>query len=169
MNNTISRTGERVLGVIGIVFNVLTIILLALMMTSLSGFEGTEQHQQLEQEILNDPMFQTADEAQMALETFNAFLGGFGVFGWILVAFLIISTIFAVLALVKLKGNRNVRMAGGFFIVAGLFAGILSLTSILFYIAAIMCFVRKPPMRDDDLLRKDDNTYADENTPYRPL
>lgn len=169
MNNTLSRTGERILGIIGIVFNILTIILFAVMITSLSGFEGTPEHQQMEQDFLNDPMFQTQEEAEMALDTFNTFLSGINVIGWGLVALLVISTIFAVLAIVNLKGNRNAKMAGAFFIVAGLFAGILSLTSILFYIAAIMCFVRKAPMQDEDLLRKDDAIQRDEDTPYRPL
>jgi len=44
------------------------------------------------------------------------------------------------------------------FIVAGVLSGIISLTSILFYIAAIMCFVRKPPYQDE---------FSDPHEPYQ--
>lgn len=169
MNNRISRTGERVLGIIGTVFNVLAIILIAYLITSLSGFEGSQEQQQMEQELLNDPMFANPEEAQMAVDMVNTMIAGSGIIGWVIIAILIISTIFAVLAIVNLKRDRNAKLAGIFFILAGLFAGLLSITSILFYIAAIMCFARKPPMRDDDLLRKDDNLHREDETPYRPL
>lgn len=167
--NSISRTGERVLGIIGIVFNVLVIILAAIAITSLSGFEGSQEHQQVEQELLNDPVFTNPEEAQMAVDFFNSFMAGFGLIGWVFTGLLVISTIFAVLAIVNLKGNRNAKLAGLFFILAGLFAWILTPTSILFYIAAIMCFVRKAPMQDDELLRKETDVYSGNDTPYRPL
>lgn len=159
-NGTISRTGERVLGIIGIVFNIIAIILFAWLITSLSSLEGTPEFEEFQQEIMNDPTFEgSPEEAQMFMEFF---MDGIGVFGWVIVALLVLSTIFAIVALVNLKKTRSAQLAGIFFILAGLLAGVLSLTSILFYIAAIMCFVRKPPMREDELYRKDDGLHRDD-------
>jgi len=159
-NGTISRTGERVLGIIGIVFNILAIILLAWLITSINGLEGTAEFEQFEQDIMNDPAFEgSPEEAQMVVDFI---IGGTGVFGWALVAMLALSTILAIVALINLKKHSNASLAGVFFILAGLLAGVLSLTSILFYIAAIMCFVRKPQMRDDELHRRDDGANRNE-------
>lgn len=197
-NRTISRTGEKVLGIIGIVFNVITIILFAWLLSSLAGLEGTAEFDQFEEDIMNDPAFEgSPEEAQLVVDFI---VNGAGVFGWAIVALLVISTILAIVALLNLKKASSAGLAGTFFIIAGLFAGVLSLTSILFYIAAIMCFVRKPPKDDDELHRKDevvyredtvretddpiyrendvrrtddsirsDDTRRDDDTPYRPL
>ena len=160
-NGTISRTGERVLGIIGIVFNVIGIILLAWLITSLDNLEGTAEFEEFQQEIMNDPAFEgSPEEAQMVVEFI---MDSVGVFGWVIVALLVLSTIFAIVALINLKKTRSAQLAGIFFILAGLLAGVLSLTSILFYIAAIMCFVRKPPMREDELYRKDGGVYREDD------
>lgn len=161
-NGSISRTGERVLGIIGIVFNVVGIILLAWLITSISSLEGTPEFEEFQQEFMNDPAFQgNPEEAQMVLDLM---VGGAGVIGWIIVAMLVLSTIFAIVAVINLKNERNAKIAGIFFILAGLLAGVLSLTSILFYVAAIMCFVRKPPMREEDLYTNNDPVYRDDAT-----
>lgn len=160
-NDIINRTGERVLGIIGIVFNVIGIILLAWLITSIDNLEGTAGFEQFEQEILNDPAFEgSPEEAQMVVEFI---MGSLEVVGWVTVVILSLSTIFAIVALINLKKTRNVQLAGIFFILAGVLAGVLSMTSILFYIAAIMCFVRKPPMREDEMYRKDDSGYREDN------
>lgn len=172
----IKRTGEKVLGIVGTVFNILGIILSIIMITSLAGFENSDMHRQMEQDLRNDPMMTSPEEAQMAVEAFNAFVQGFDVVGWVLIILLAISTVFAILAMTKLKSIGSANTAGIFFIIAGIFAGILSLTSILFYIAAIMCFVRKPPMREDELMgpstgqgTPSEPVMRGEDTPYRPL
>lgn len=160
-NGIISRTGERILGIIGIVFNVISIILLAWLITSLSGLEGTQEFEEFQQDIMNDPAFEgSPEEAQMVVDVV---MDSAGVFGWAMVALLVLSTILAIVALINLKKTRSAKLAGIFFILAGLLAGVLSLTSILFYIAAIMCFVRKPPMRDNELHRKDDGEYREDD------
>lgn len=154
MNNEIvSRGAEKTLGVIGIIFNLLTIALLVIGLLSFSNIQNTTEFQQFEQEILNDPTFASEQDAQLFLDTFAS---SFNIIGWVIVALLAISTILAILAIVNLRNNRNPKAAGVFFIIAGLFAGLLSLTSILFYIAAIMCFVRKGTKRDHDHSRRDD-------------
>lgn len=161
-NGVISRTGERVLGIIGIVFNVIGIILLAWLITSLDNLEGTAEFEQFQQEIMNDPAFEgSPEEAQMVVEFI---MNSVGVFGWVGVAILVLSTIFAIVALMNLKKTRSAQLAGIFFILAGLLAGVLSLTSILFYIAAIMCFVRKPNVREDEMYRKDDGLHREDHT-----
>lgn len=160
-HGTISRTGERVLGIIGIVFNVIGIILLAWLITSINNFDGTAEFEQFQQEIMNDPAFEgSPEEVQMAMDFV---MESVGVFGWVMVAFLVISTILAIVALVNLKKTSSAKLAGIFFILAGLMAWVLTPTSILFYIAAIMCFVRKPPMREDKLHRTDDSVYREDD------
>ncbi|MFD1032051.1 DUF4064 domain-containing protein [Metaplanococcus flavidus] len=160
-NGSISRTGERVLGIIGIVFNVIGIILLAWLITSINNLEGTAEFEEFQQDFMNDPAFEgNPEEAQMVMDLMRE---GAGVVGWVIVAILVLSTILAIVAVMNLKKTRSAQLAGIFFILAGLLAGVLSPTSILFYIAAIMCFVRKPPMREDELHRKDDRLYRDDN------
>ena len=191
---TVNRAGEKVLGIIGIVFNILAIALIGFGMASYSSVQGTPEFQQyIEDEIMADPAFSNPEEAQMVIDMMSS---SFNIVGWVLIALLALSTIFAIVALINLRKRGKASMAGVFFILAGLFAGLLSLTSILFYIAAIMCFVRKPRasnnqnLRDDDFkyqedqlrrkedsvrredeLRRDDTTTTrnDDDTPYRPL
>lgn len=191
---TVNRAGEKVLGIIGIVFNILAIALIGFGMASYSSVQGTPEFQQyIEDEIMADPAFSNPEEAQMVIDMMSS---SFNIVGWVLIALLALSTIFAIVALINLRKRGKASMAGVFFILAGLFAGLLSLTSILFYIAAIMCFVRKPRasnnqnLRDDDFkyqedqlrrkeesvrredeLRRDETatTRNDDDTPYRPL
>lgn len=173
---SIKRTGEKALGIIGSIFNVIGIILSIIVITSLSGFEGSQMQMQLEEEIRNDPNLTNPGDVEMTMDMVNSFVQGFDVLGWIVVALLVVSTVFAILAITKLKSFDTANTAGIFFILAGVFAGILSLTSILFYIAAIMCFVRKPPLREDELMGRNNETATrtdavtrEDDTPYRPL
>lgn len=179
---TVNRAGEKVLGVIGIVFNLLAIGLIAFAMAS---FENTPEFKQyMEEEMMTDPTIATED-VQMVMDMMTS---GFGVVSWVMIAVLALSTLLAIAALVNLRKKGNASAAGVFFIIAGLFAGLLTLTSILFYIAAIMCFVRKPRIRQNQKLRDDDFKYQedqfhrkeeslpadqptrhDDDTPYRPL
>lgn len=185
--DTVNRAGEKVLGIIGIIFNILAIALVGFAMASYSNVQGTPEFQEfIESEIMSDPEFSTPEEAQMVIDMMSS---SFNVIGWILIAFLVLSTIFAILALVNLRKKGKASTAGVFFILAGLFDGLLSLTSILFYIAAIMCFVRKPSVQNNQNVRDDDFKYQedqlrrkeesvsredttnrnDDDTPYRPL
>ena len=185
----VSRGAEKALGIIGIVFNLIIIASMIFLISNSGNFQNSPQFQQIEEEIRNNPSFTNPQDAQAAVDAFAA---SFGAVGWTPVALLAISTLFAILALLNLRRDKNAKLAGAFFIIAGLFAGILSLTSILFYIAAIMCFVRraKRPRNDgtnyrdidrdgrtDDYSRRNDTTGSrtddalqkKEDTPYRPL
>lgn len=181
--DTVNRAGEKVLGIIGIVFNILVMALIGVVMASYSTMP--EMQQFMEDEILADPTITNPEDVQVMLDMMSS---GFNVMGWVMIALLGLSTILAIVAVVNLRKKGNASAAGVFFIIAGLFAGLLSLTSILFYIAAIMCFVRKPgrqnnqKLRDDDFkyqedqyrskedsLTSDPTTRTDNDTPYRPL
>ena len=157
---TVNRAGEKVLGIIGIVFNILAIALIGFAMASYSNVQGTPEFQQfIEEEIMSDPEFSTPEEAKMVMDMMST---SFGVVGWVLIALLAFSTILAIVALVNLRKTEKASIAGVLFIVAGLFAGLLSLTSILFYIAAIMCFVRKPRIQNNQNMRDDDFKYQED-------
>lgn len=180
---TVNRAGEKVLGIIGIVFNILFIGLMGFAMVSYSN--APEFRQYMEEEMMADPTITNPEEVEMIM---NVMSSGFGIVGWVVIALLALSTLLAIIAIISLRKKGNASTAGVFFILAGLFAGLLSLTSILFYVAAIMCFVRKPrvqqtqTLRDDDFKyqedefqRKEDSfnndttTQKDDDTPYRPL
>ena len=77
----------------------------------------------------------------------EVFIDLFGLFGWGFIILLVISLVLNIIGIVSVNKNKKPKNAGILFIVAGLFAGVLSLTSILLYVAAIMCFVRKPPIQ----------------------
>ncbi|MGK7379027.1 DUF4064 domain-containing protein [Planococcus sp. 1R117A] len=163
----VSRGGEKALGIIGIVFNILAIALIVFSILSFGDVQNNPEFRQyLEDQMLNDPALSTNPaEAQVLID---GLLASFGVVGWIIVGLLAISTVLALLAIAKLGRNRNPKLAGIFFIIAGLFAGLLSLTSILFYIAAIMCFVRKPRdngrgVQDEETLRRENERLRDDN------
>lgn len=175
----VSRSVEKVLGVIGIVFNLLAIALIIFSIFSLGNVENEPEFREfLEEQIMSDPAMTDVGDVQGLVD---GLLTSFDVIMWVLVGLLAISTLFAFLAIGRLGKNANPNMAGVFFIVAGLFAGVMSLTSILFYIAAIMCFVRKASngngkdlqdnsnlqrendrLRDQDSLRHDDQRIREE-------
>lgn len=142
-----SRTGEIVLGVISSVFTVTAIILMSLFVIGgNAAFQDELFTTGVQQEILNNPTF-IGQDVELAIENLNAFTDIFSVLGWGLVAALVISLILNIIGIVAVVKNRNPKLAGIMFIAAGLFAWVISLTSILLYIAAIMCFVRKPPVK----------------------
>ncbi|KQL34974.1 DUF4064 domain-containing protein [Psychrobacillus sp. FJAT-21963] len=142
-----SRTGEKVLGIISAIFTLLAIILMAIIVTTGSAAIQDEAfNTEFEQQILNDPTL-TGQDAEAIAQLVDILPSVFGVFGWGFVVALVISLILNIVGIVSISKNKNPKLAGIMFILAGLFAGIISLTSILLYIAAIMCFVRKPPVQ----------------------
>lgn len=156
----VNRAGEKVLGVIGLVFNILAIILFVYLITSFSNEQNKAEFERyMEEEVANDPTLAELGDTQMIVDTF---MTSFAVISWVIVGLLVISSIFAILALVNLGKNRSAKLAGAFFIIAGLFAFVLSPTSILFYIAAIMCFVRRPSAQDRDFSRDEEVHLRDD-------
>lgn len=142
-----SRIGEIVLGVISAVFTAISVVVVSLIVISGSAVIQDEMfNSSLQQEILNDPTL-TGQDAEIIVQIVDLLPNVFGVFGWGFVIALIISLVLNIVGVVSITKNKNSKLAGIMFILAGIFAGILTLTSILLYIAAILCFVRKPPVQ----------------------
>ncbi|MEK4487465.1 DUF4064 domain-containing protein [Psychrobacillus sp. FSL H8-0484] len=140
-----SRTGEIVLGVISAIISVISVISLSLLIIGGSAtFQEAEFSNILEQEILNDP---TLEDPVLVAQGVDTFINLFTVLGWVFVIAILISLVLNIFGIVFIAKNKNAKLAGIMFILAGVFAGIISFTSILLYIAAILCFVRKPPVQ----------------------
>lgn len=142
-----SRIGELVLGVISAIFTVLAIIVVSfLVVTGSAAFQDESFKAEIQQEILNDPNLGGQD-AEMFVQVFDVLPNAFSTFGWGFVIALVISLVLNIVGIFAIMKNNKPKLAGIMFILAGVFAGVISLTSILLYIAAIMCLVRKPPVQ----------------------
>lgn len=159
-----SRTGEVALGIIGTILNVIFLIVVTLGVIGSSAMNNEEFQQMFEEEMMADPAMTQQDMMYM-----NDFMDGaanlIGVVGWVFVGALAISVILSIIAVVKVSKNKSPKTAGVLFIFAGLLSGILLLAPILFYIAAIMCFVRKAPVQNVD----DPYYHTDTQPPHQPL
>lgn len=147
-----SRTAEKVLSIISAVFTLITVIMsfvgLAFWKTLTSD---PAWRREVEMELLADPEF-TPGDVEFIFSLLNFFEG----FYWFIIIALIISFILTIVGIINIWNNKNPKLAGIMFIVGGVLAGLLSLTSILLYIAGILCFTRKPPLTTDQ-------TFVDEN------
>lgn len=142
-----SRTGEIVLGVISAIMTFLSIILVVVLVVSGSSILKDEEFKGDFQNIIADDPAYTEADIQMIDDNMALAVDAFNIFGWVFIIILVISLILNIVGIVSVSKNKNPKLAGIMFIIAGVFAGIISLTSILLYIAAIMCFVRKPPVQ----------------------
>ena len=160
-----SRVGEVALGIIGTILNVILLVFATFAVVAVSNADTGEVKQYIEEEmVMTDPTM-TSEDIAMAKDFIGAFLDVFGIVGWVLVITLLISVILSIIAVVKVSKNKSPKTAGILFIFAGLLSGILLLAPILFYIAAIMCFVRKTPVHDEQ-----DPYYNNEvHQPQQPL
>lgn len=163
-----SRVGEVALGIIGTILNVILLVVVMLAVVGASNADTVELKQMLEEEIvLADPAM-TQEDVAMFNDALDVGFDIFGVVGWVLVITLLISVILSIIAVVKVSKNKSPKAAGIMFIFAGFLSGILLLAPILFYIAAIMCFVRKAPVQYGQ-----DPYYNNEvehtNPPHQPL
>ena len=163
-----SRAGEVALGIIGTILNVILLVVVTLAVVGASNADTVELKQMFEEEIvLADPAM-TQEDVAMFNDALDVGLDVFGVVGWVLVATLLISVILSIMAVVKVSKNKSPKAAGIMFIFAGLLSGILLLAPILFYIAAIMCFVRKTPVHHEQDLYYN-NEVERTNPPHQPL
>lgn len=114
---------------------------------------------EFEAELYSTPEM-TQDDIDIFLSMFNL-VGGFM---WLGIIFAAVSLLLTIIGLVKVWNNSNAKLAGILFIVAGLLGGVVSLPSILLYIAGILCLTKKPPLLEDTL-------YVDEmnDGSMRPL
>ncbi|CAM3219552.1 DUF4064 domain-containing protein [Filibacter tadaridae] len=146
-----NRTAEKVLSIISAVFTVIGVILSFITMAFLNYIKSDPAvRSEIEAELLTDPAFKPGD-MEIVFGIFDA-LGGFM---WLIIIALIISLILTIVGIVSIWNNKNPKLAGTMFIIGGLLAGILSLTSILLYIAGILCFTKKPPLQDKTIYTDD--------------
>lgn len=149
------RTAEIVLGIIGTVFNIIAIVMMGIIVRVVSEVKNNTQLQdelvaEFKAQLTNDPQFKDTDVQTFADSMISA-INFLGPFGWFIIICFIISLIAGIVGMVLVVRTKNrATFAGSMFLVAGVFAGIISLTSIVYYIVAIMCFVRKPKAEEDN-------------------
>lgn len=158
--NFMSRTGEIALGVISAIMTLLSIILVTILVVTGSNAMNDELFNSEFQDIIAEDPTMTETDLQIINDNMPAVIDAFSIFGWVFVFILVISLILNVIGIISISKNKNPKLAGIMFIIAGLFAGILSPTSILLYIAGILCFVRKPPVQ----LAEQEEYYTTEKT-----
>ncbi|WP_339253422.1 DUF4064 domain-containing protein [Sporosarcina sp. FSL W8-0480] len=155
------RTAEKVLSIIAVILTAIGTITGFLVMAVFNLLKNDPTFkQEIEMDLLADPALTPAD-VDMVLSLLNS-AGGFL---WVLIIFMIISIVLNIIGIVNIWKDKNAKLAGIMFIIAGLLGGILSLPSILLYIAAILCFTKKPPLQDN--LQFEDQSYNSDG--MRPL
>lgn len=139
------RTAEKVLGIISAVFTFLAIIGNIVVFGFIKVLSSDPvMRQELEMDLISEEGF-TPEDTEMIMGIIDS-LAGLGV---ILTIVMVISLIATIIGIVYIWNDKNRKLAGAMFIVGGLFAFVLSVTSILLYIAAILCFTKKPPIEDE--------------------
>ena len=127
---------EKVLALIASILNVFGIASTGIVLYSVENlFKSDAFQRQMTEDIQNDvdALF-TAKELQMIFD----FVGSVG---WFVIVVLVISLILGTAGMIKL--HSDTRLAGILFIGAGIFACLISISSIFYYIAAFLCFNKK--------------------------
>lgn len=154
------RTAEKVLAIIGVIFTAISLIISFIGLAMIKVFTEDEAiRAEIEMDLFSAPEF-TTEEVEFIL-TMIDFLEGFM---WGFIILLLISFAVTIIGIIFMWNNKNSKLAGVMFILGGLFAFIFTPTSILLYIAGILCFTRKPPYTDDSQIAGE---YPDET--MRPL
>lgn len=135
-----NRTPERILSIISVIFTALALIPSFLVVAFGKALSDGEIREEIEMDLLNDPEL-TGEETDMVLSILESISG----FGWFFVFVFLISLIATIVGMIAIWNNKNPKLAGIMFIIAGLFALVLTPTSIMLYIAAILSFTKKPP------------------------
>lgn len=142
MSLSISRTAERVLSIIAAILSALGVVGIVLIGSVFRmAMNDPLVYSEMEAEMLRDGTL-TAADVEMVFSLFESLMS----FVWVILVVAIIGLILNIVGIVQIWNNKNPKLAGTLFIIAGLLAGILSLASILLYIAGIMCFTKKPPL-----------------------
>lgn len=141
------RTAEKALSIISAVFTVISIIFGFISLSFVKMMNADQAFRlEMETELLSTPDL-SAEEAQLILSFIDLFEG----FIWIILVMLIISLIATIIGIIFIWNNKNPKLAGVMFIIAGLLVFLFSPTSIMLYIAAILCFTKKPPYTPEQL------------------
>ncbi|MBE1555146.1 DUF4064 domain-containing protein [Sporosarcina limicola] len=140
-----NRTAEKALSIISAVFTTVGIISSFILMAFVNFLKtDSDFRQDIEADALLNPNLNPGD-----MELFFSFLDVFGGFMWLIIAGLIVSLILIIIGIVNIWNNKNPKLAGMMFIIAGLTGGLVMLPSILLYIAGILCLTKKSPMKDE--------------------
>ncbi|TMU87446.1 DUF4064 domain-containing protein [Bacillus sp. BHET2] len=139
----VKRTGEVVMGIIGIVLSALfSIIGIVFSM----GTNSNETMSQLKEGMENDPNMQSSGMTAGDIDSIMAAAESMGSY---LVILGIIASILGIIAVLTIVKNRKPVLSGILFIIASLVIGLGTVgfgfvPGLLFLIAGIMAFVRKP-------------------------
>ncbi len=158
----LNRTAEKVLSIIAVILTAIGVIFgfIGMAFINLVKNDPTIQRDFENEMLMTDPAMTQAD-LDTVYTVFN-FMGGFI---WLIIIGMIISVVLNIIGIVNIWKNKNAKLAGIMFIIAGLLGGIISLPSILLYVAAILCFTKKPTLQDD--LQYTDQSYDGDG--MRPL
>jgi len=138
----LKRTGEITLGIIGIILSALTTLLGM-------GFRWISDSEEFKSvifdEAINDPAVNPED-----IDMIFSFMAGAG---WALIIAAVLGVILGIIGVISIKGNKHPKLAGLMFIIGAVLVGIISfgigfLPALLYLIAGIMCFARKPSLPD---------------------
>ncbi|HEX5564178.1 MAG TPA: DUF4064 domain-containing protein [Sporosarcina sp.] len=140
-----NRTAEKVLSIIALVLNVIGAIVAFIGLAVFNLLKNDPSFkQEFEMEMMADPALTSAD-----IEAMYAVMNVLGGFIWLIIIGIIISIVLNIIGIVNIWKNKNAKLAGIMFIIAGALGGLLSLQSILLYVAAVLCFTKKPPLQDN--------------------
>lgn len=141
----LNRTAEKVLSIIALVLNVIGAIVAFIGLAVFNLLKNDPSFkQEFEMEMMADPALTSAD-----IEAMYAVMNVLGGFIWLIIIGIIISIVLNIIGIVNIWKNKNAKLAGIMFIIAGALGGLLSLQSILLYVAAVLCFTKKPPLQDN--------------------
>ena len=148
------RTTEKVLAIISAVFTVIFTIFGFIGLGFLKMVTSDPANRvDFEKELLDFDSTLTTSDFEVMYES----LGLFESLSWFLIILLIISLITTIIGLVFIWNNKNSKLAGIMFIISGLFAFVLTPTSILLYIAGILCFTKKAPLVAESVYSNEQN------------
>lgn len=147
-----SRTAEKVISILSVVLTAIGVFISFAAMAVFNYLKSdTLIKEEFEAEILLiDPTITPEN-----IEVIYGAMGVMGGFMWLIIISLIISLILTIIGIVNIWKNKNPKLAGTMFVIAGLTAGIISLTSILLYIVGILCFTKKSPLTNEPQFEDD--------------
>lgn len=131
-----NRTIEKILAMIASILNVFGIATTGIIVVSIDSLFRADG---VQQQLFGDVQQRTGTD--FTLTDLYDLSQVFDAVSWFVIVVLIISLILGTAGMIKL--NSDTRFAGILFIGAGIFACLVSVPSILYYIAAILCFIRQ--------------------------
>lgn len=146
------RTVEKVLSIISVALTGIAVLLSFLFLSAYKTFNSDKGLlEEFEMSLRSDQTL-SPEQADLILSMVDVI----ETFNWFIIVILLISLITTIVGITFIWNNKKPKLAGAMFFIGGLFAVIFSPTSILLYIAGILCFVRKPTQQGEQKFVKDD-------------